>query len=459
MFKRVTLLLILAMIVVSCGDSSKPTATPEPTATPTETPIPLFIEITCPRHNEPVALYEASPTWRYTLLGMVTPSELPPGKSISLLYQRTDAEPTWYFVYGNGVRPDSSGQWVLTGYLGNSTFPPEADEMIQVVVMVTDDSDGQVNDQEGFAGPSSVDFADAQTPPVFIHVPDGDEVGVDCVDEIGGPAEAESTGTLGRATTRALTDTCWISYGPTNQDPTAEPIVIPSEDSIRQDLQVLHDTGFTGLITYSAYNNQHILAEEVGFDWIIIGVSDPTSPDEINLAIQAAEESDIVLGYSVGNEGLQAQNYTVAELRSAITRIRDATDLPVTTTEDSRHYTGTLFSIGDWVFPNVHPYHNGILNAEEGVTFTVEQYNDFLSKSGGRVVLFKEVGYPTAGVPDVSEELQADYYRQLSGTEVVFAYFEAFDQPWKTWDDAQPYWGLFDSERNPKPVVSEVCEP
>ena len=141
--------------------------------------------------------------------------------------------------------------------------------------------------------------------------------------------------------------------------------------------------------------------------------------------------------------------------------IRAATQKPVATTEvlESYYSDANLRELGDWVFPTAHPYWNGAKAPQPAVTWTQQQ---FLALSGlytgtNRLVVFKEVGLPTAGDPQVSEAGQAEYYRLLRKTNVKFFYFEAFDQPWKVSQPVEPYWGLFKSDRSPKPVVNNVC--
>jgi hypothetical protein len=68
----------------------------------------------------------------------------------------------------------------------------------------------------------------------------------------------------------------WVAYAPTNFNPTAAPPILPSDDSIRADLEVLKAAGFTGLVTYGA----HLavtprIAEEAGFQGLLLGVWDP----------------------------------------------------------------------------------------------------------------------------------------------------------------------------------------
>ena len=50
----------------------------------------------------------------------------------------------------------------------------------------------------------------------------------------------------------SLARLCWIAYSPTHFDPTTNPVQWSAEDDVREDLRVLHDAGFNGLVTYSS---------------------------------------------------------------------------------------------------------------------------------------------------------------------------------------------------------------
>jgi exo-beta-1,3-glucanase (GH17 family) len=129
----------------------------------------------------------------------------------------------------------------------------------------------------------------------------------------------------------------------------------------------------------------------------------------------------------------------------------------VTTTEQVEHYADPkVLQLGDWVFPNVHPYFRGLTVPTDAVTWTADRYV-LLTRATQRPVLFKEVGLPSAGARDVSEERQTLYYRALSATNVRFAWFESFDQPWKTWAPIEPFWGIFRQDRTAKPVAQVAC--
>ena len=41
----------------------------------------------------------------------------------------------------------------------------------------------------------------------------------------------------------------------------------------------------------------------------------------------------------------------------------------------------------------------------------------------------------------------------MTSDKAMFSYFEAFDQPWKNTMPVEPYWGLFDKDRQPKDVT------
>jgi hypothetical protein len=174
------------------------------------------------------------------------------------------------------------------------------------------------------------------------------------------------------------------------------------------------------------------------------------SQDEIHNAVIAAQ-LDIVKGVCVGNEGLGTR-YTFAELSQAIRSIKRATNKAVTTSEEIDDYLDeNLLKLGDWIFPNAHPYLHNQSDPEMAVRWTKAAFED-ISRRSDRFVLFKEVGLPTAGDPteDLSEANQDQYYQQLTQTNVKFVYFEAFDQPWKTTLPVEPYWGIFHSDRRPK---------
>ncbi|MEO1258858.1 MAG: hypothetical protein AAFZ15_08665 [Bacteroidota bacterium] len=254
---------------------------------------------------------------------------------------------------------------------------------------------------------------------------------------------------------QAISEITWVAYAPTIFDPYAG--IQPTPESITQDLKVLAKAGFTGLITYGCDGvlgkELPQIAEKLGFAGLILGIWNLNSAEEIANA-QKAAKSNLVKGYCVGNEGLGGV-YGMNELRAAIDTVRTLTGKPVTTTEQVEDYADeNLLGLGDWIFPNVHPYWHEQYDNEAAVKWTVEMYDD-LKKRSGKMVLLKEVGFPTAGddAHHLSEEKQKEYYVALSSRPCQFAWFEAFDMTWKTHEPVEPYWGLFKADRSPKQVT------
>jgi exo-beta-1,3-glucanase (GH17 family) len=274
-----------------------------------------------------------------------------------------------------------------------------------------------------------------------------------------------------------LTQLCWVAYSPTQFDPTTSPIQWPSEQSVRRDLHTLRMAGFDGLVTYGSNYSQRDapeqaldiakLAQEAGFEGMIVGVWDPSDEKELQAAEQAARHP-VVVGYSVGNEGLD-ERYDLETLLAAMDRLRKTTGKQVSTTEQVHDYyeNSPLWEVSDWIFPNAHPYFSGHRDPQEAVAWT-EKVFVALDPVSDKPLIFKEVGLPSGGDVDLSETRQAQYYQLLWETDVTFVVFEAFDAPWKhlgspnpdgtyPLPDPEPHWGVFFNDRAPKEAAANVC--
>lgn len=249
-------------------------------------------------------------------------------------------------------------------------------------------------------------------------------------------------------------DAPWIAYAPTHYDPNVGSL--PTEQDITDDLQWLYDFGFRGVVTYGATDTLAEiprLARAVGFEGVVMGIWTPGDATETEAAVAAVDHVD---GYVVGNEGLYNERYDLATLEAAIADLQAQTGKPVTTTEVQPLYEpgveNSVLALGDWVFPNIHPFWNRVTDPYDAARWTEAQYDRLVQAAGpDRHVVFKEVGLPTAGADAVSELRQAEYYIRLQETPVIFVYFEAFDQPWKQeGDGVGEHWGLFNNDRSPK---------
>jgi len=253
----------------------------------------------------------------------------------------------------------------------------------------------------------------------------------------------------------ALSDFTWVAYAPTNFNPHRG--IQPSSESLIEDLKALSEAGFNGLVTYGCDGvlgkELPQIAESLGFKGLILGLWNLNNKEELENA-QIAARSDLVKGFCIGNEGLNVR-YNLEQLKTAIDTLRILTGKPVTTTEQIEDYTNEeLVKLGDWIFPNVHPYWHGKHEIGSAVKWTIDMYDD-LKKRSGKSVLLKEVGFPSAGddVHSMSEKLQKEYYVSLNSQQCQFVWFEAFDMIWKNHVAVEPHWGLFNADRTPKQIA------
>ena len=284
-------------------------------------------------------------------------------------------------------------------------------------------------------------------------------------------AQEDDRGGLVQSLVQSFRQNCWVTYTPSTFDPTLTPPHWPTQAEVEADLRTLRDFGVKGLVTYRANYvdrsqpqvllNLPQLAQQQGFEGIVLGIWNLESVEEQE-AVKAFQGDPLVLGFVVGNEGL-GKRYTWETLATTIATLQEQTHKPVTTSEEFKDYLldDRLRQVGDWLFPNAHPYFSPVKEPLAAAQWT-ETWFKRLQALSDRPLVFKEVGLPTAGDPEVSEAAQAQYYQALSQTSVKFIFFTAFDLPWKrsTGQGAtqsstpalnpEPYWGLFHNDRSPK---------
>jgi exo-beta-1,3-glucanase (GH17 family) len=280
----------------------------------------------------------------------------------------------------------------------------------------------------------------------------------------------------------AMTQGRFIAYEPTslqvvNGQPTqADPA------SIHADLQVLRPR-FDSLITYGAVNGAEAIpaiAASLKFRAVIIGVWNPFDATELNAAITAAKGNPtLVTGLSLGNEMVFSRRHTFAELAKVVETVRaQVPQLPLATTEPFHMFyepaSAPLLERADFLLVNVHPiFQPWFRTASDGdaAQFVVNVVSK-LSQGYCGPILVKETGVPTEpGTAGFTEKRQASFYDELrrrfpSSLDRTFAYFSAFDAPWRLHDVSavpgqrpkleEAHWGLYDARRQPKPVVAEL---
>jgi exo-beta-1,3-glucanase (GH17 family) len=218
------------------------------------------------------------------------------------------------------------------------------------------------------------------------------------------------------------------------------------------------------------------------FRALIIGVWDPLDETQIAAAVEAARRFPrLVTGVALGNELLFSRRIDALRLAALIAQVRKRLPAtPLSTTEPFHIYrepgAGVLTGELDFLLVNVHPVFQPWFRDASDATaaqFVVNVVAELGSLACGPI-LVKETGVPTAPASaGFSPARQASFYRALRvrlppSAAQAFAYFAAFDAPWREFDaiaapDAaavthpeEAHWGLYDAERRPKPAAREL---
>jgi exo-beta-1,3-glucanase (GH17 family) len=276
----------------------------------------------------------------------------------------------------------------------------------------------------------------------------------------------------------------FVTYQPTSLAVVNGHVTPADPAGIRADLTVLRQR-FDGLITYEALHGAEsipAIAAELGFRALIIGVWNPLDEAELSAAIDAARSFPrLVAGISLGNELLFSRRVDAHSLAARLARMRaQLPGTPLSAGEPFHIYhqpaAAALLGELDFLLVNVHPlFQPWFRDAPDSTAaqFVVNVLAELAPLACGPI-LVKETGLPSGPrSAGFSERRQADFYRELRRRlpptpERAFAYFAAFDAPWRAYDalavpDAPPgvhpeeaHWGLYDAERRPKPAAREL---
>ena len=263
--------------------------------------------------------------------------------------------------------------------------------------------------------------------------------------------------------------TRYVAYTPTYWTPFDK----DRAADIRADLVLLRET-WNGLITYGAYGalaEVPGIAKEVGFERMILGVYNLHDEEDIGNACRLIERyPELIRSVCLGNEGLAFKLYDVEKLVATIREFRRRfPGIWITTSEP-------IFSWGERAFveevdfcaPIIHPWIHEIFKSEPttAAMWTI-QAAQRLHLLSGKMVLIKETGFPSDGERYPHEPQRAFWEVLLREAgaftqNVHLAVFEAFDIPGKIafaartdWDTC---WGIFDSDRNPKPAARAIFD-
>jgi exo-beta-1,3-glucanase (GH17 family) len=279
----------------------------------------------------------------------------------------------------------------------------------------------------------------------------------------------------------ALAHGRFVAYEPTALQVTNGRVTPADPASIRADLAVLRPR-FDSLLTYDALHgaeNIPSIAASLKFRALIIGVWDPLDDAEVSAAIDAAHHYPrLVAGVSLGNERLFSRHSDFAGLIAVIANVRARLPhTPLSTSEPFHMYypesAGALLGELDFLLVNVHPIFQPWFRdaPEDAGAQLVVNVVARLAQSYCGPILVKETGVPSAPASaGFTAARQASFYRELrqrfpATRDHAFAYFAAFDAPWRSADatpvpDAHPeeaHWGLYDDARRAKPAARELA--
>jgi exo-beta-1,3-glucanase (GH17 family) len=276
----------------------------------------------------------------------------------------------------------------------------------------------------------------------------------------------------------------FIAYQPTALQVTDGHASNADPDSIRADLRVLR-THFDALVTYDAVHGAQAIpaiAASLKFRALIIGVWNPFDPAEIDAALTAAREFPrLVVGVSLGNEMIFSHRADAPRLAAALATVRQQLPrLPLSTTEPFHIYEAAsaapLLAQLDFMLANVHPVFQPWFREAPDATAAqfVVNVADQLAQIYCGPILIKETGLPTApATAGFSETRQAAFYQELRthfppSPARAFAYFVAFDAPWRAQDATsvpgavagphpeEAHWGLYDATRHGKRAANQL---
>ncbi|BCU08130.1 glycosyltransferase [Allochromatium tepidum] len=163
----------------------------------------------------------------------------------------------------------------------------------------------------------------------------------------------------------------------------------------------------------------------------------------------------------VGNEAILRKDVDVMEMVEYLDRVRRLTYLPVSTAEPWHIWLKypKLVEHVDFITIHLLPYWEGV-PLDQAVDYAVSRYNQVKEAYPNKPIIIGEVGWPSNGRRNRGAEAslvnQTRFLRRFlavaESEHYVYYVMEAFDQPWKlkTEGATGTYWGVYDTNREPK---------
>ncbi|CAD6563608.1 MAG: hypothetical protein TREMPRED_000010 [Tremellales sp. Tagirdzhanova-0007] len=201
------------------------------------------------------------------------------------------------------------------------------------------------------------------------------------------------------------------------------------------------------------YGTEQIEGIIVGNEYIL----DTAGSSSITSSAYAAAVSDIVTKVSSVKSTIQGMNLNK--------------NLPIGTSDAGSILSQSLAIGIDFFMANVHPYF-GALPIQQAAAWTYEFFQEFdveiaATASNKPQTYIAETGWPTGSLnsSDASDGAGSPqafldtFICQANANGTQYFYFEAFDEPWKAeYGGVEPFWGMFDSDRNLKQITRQAYE-
>jgi exo-beta-1,3-glucanase (GH17 family)/cellulose synthase/poly-beta-1,6-N-acetylglucosamine synthase-like glycosyltransferase len=249
-----------------------------------------------------------------------------------------------------------------------------------------------------------------------------------------------------------------------NEDPTH--FQMPTDAEIDSDLQLLQGK-VNAVRTYSVADtlaDVPALAEKHGLNVALGAWLDghrDNNEQQLQTAIQLANSHVNVVRVLVGNEVLFRGDLPIEELEKNLDRARAAIGQPVGTAEtwDTWLAYPELAQHVDFIGVHLLPYWEGV-PVDEAVAYSLTQYKRLQKAFPHKQIVVAEIGWPSRGrtresavASDANEALFLRRFLNVAEKQgIVYYVMEAFDQPWKAYQEGAvgSYWGVYDVNRRPK---------
>ncbi len=286
---------------------------------------------------------------------------------------------------------------------------------------------------------------------------------------------------------------CYSGYRDGQSPETGE---IPSYEQVKQDLLILQEQWQSLRLYASDSHSETVLAviknEGMPFDvmlgaYITAEVDNPECPwggvyppeqllankrenktQILRLIEMTNAYASIVSSVSIGNEASVSWTdhmVTTDSLVRYARLLKDGVSQPVTFCENYVPWLDKLRPLAEELdVISIHSYPVWEYKSiEEGLAYTIENYNAVAQAYPEKQVVITEAGWATKtnglGIDshNVNQEFQRRYYQELMNwaekEQVLVYYFEAFDENWKGSSDPlepEKHWGLYRADRTPK---------